>query len=271
METKNINTNNSKNKTSFNKNKTSFNKRATKSSNFKENETKEETIKPNSFRSRAKRPLDKRPYFKSNKNNKNRFTRKEEGDSRKDNREDSRKNFKSKRAGFSNRKNYEPRKGGYVDRGDKKTRSYPNKEEKVQDHTFKDLPPETRGNSEKQLKTKRKIMNKVNLPTTTEVPDIKIVLECCEIAPLIELVDELLLVASKKGFKSKGPISMPLKNNEVGVRKAPGSFGSETYKKYRIRRYKKIVYFYNKEISSELVEICSSYKYNSIDKRIDIT
>lgn len=115
-----------------------------------------------------------------------------------------------------------------------------------------------------------KTSNKIHIPKDIQKPKIKILLEGCNITSIIELVTLLKDEANRRGYRVKGPVSMPLKRHELSVRKAPGSFGSETYRRYRIQRYKKILYFYNSQLESILVEFCNLSKFDSIDKKIEI-
>ena len=117
---------------------------------------------------------------------------------------------------------------------------------------------------------KRKDKEKVHIPKDLQKPKIKILLEGFSLVPILTLISQLKGEAIKKGYRVKGPVSMPLKKHEIAVRKAPGSFGSETYRKYHLKKYKKIIYFYNSELESALMDLCNSPRFDEVDKRIEL-
>jgi small subunit ribosomal protein S10 len=69
----------------------------------------------------------------------------------------------------------------------------------------------------------------------------RIKLASIELNELNQVVETILEVAKKQGIVVRGPIPLPTKHYKVTVRRSPCGNGTETYDRFELRVYKRLI------------------------------
>eukprot|EP00914_Ancora_sagittata_P024105 GHVO01047948.1.p1 GENE.GHVO01047948.1~~GHVO01047948.1.p1 ORF type:complete len:139 (-),score=20.62 GHVO01047948.1:111-503(-) len=71
---------------------------------------------------------------------------------------------------------------------------------------------------------------------------VRLTLTSTNLADIEELSKEYIGVAKKKGLQVRGPLRMPKKNLVITTRKSPCGEGTNTWDRFEMRIYKRVIY-----------------------------